>query len=60
MKSTKFIACIFGTTALIAAAFAGHFSGELGLAVSGMVCSYIGGNSYITGKALANGKETPA
>jgi hypothetical protein len=60
MKSTKFIACMFGALALVVAAFAGKFTGELGLAVSGMVCSYIGGNSYITGKALANGKDTPA
>ena len=56
LKHTKLLACVLGVLCLTIAAFAGKFTGELGLAVSGMVCAFIGGNSFITGKALSNGK----
>ena len=56
LKHTKLAACILGVVVLFLAAMADKFTGELGLAVSGMVCAFIGGNSFITGKALSNGK----
>lgn len=57
MKQTKFWAAITGALLLTAAAFANRFTGELGLYVSGMVIAFITGNSFITGRALSQGKQ---
>jgi hypothetical protein len=57
VRHTKFVAAIYGLTILAVTALVGKFTGELGLYVSGIVGAYTAGNSYITGKALANGKE---
>ena len=59
MKSTKFILSGVGTLGLLGAAFAGKFSGELGMWVATIVCAFCGANAVITRSALLNGKETP-
>jgi hypothetical protein len=56
LTSTKFIGAMVGVLGLIAAAFRGKFTGELGLYVSGIYIAYAGGNTLITRKALAAGK----
>ena len=58
MTSTKFIACMSGIVGLLAAAFFGKFTGELGLYVSGIVGAYVAGNTMITRAAIANGKPS--
>lgn len=55
---TKFWMGIVGLVVLAASAFAGKFTGELGLAVTTIVCTFIGGNAWITGRAIANGHTT--
>ena len=56
LKHTKLIACMVGVIVLGVAAFAGKFTGDLGLSVSGMVIAYITGNAAITRAALSSGK----
>ena len=57
MSSTKFIICMVGVLGLLATAFFGKFTGELGLYVGGICGAYVGGNTLITRSALANGKD---
>jgi len=59
VKHTKLLACVLGVLCLTGAAFAGKFTGELGLYISGMVIAFITGNSFITGRALSNGIKEP-
>lgn len=59
-KSTKFIISMYGISILGLAAFTGNFSGDLGLAVSGIVFAYCGGNTLVTRAALASGKDPNA
>lgn len=58
MKSTKFIACVLGTVAIVWLSLAGKMDGNVALSLSVVIGGYYGGNSYINGKALANGKDT--
>ena len=59
MKSTKFIASMVAAIGLLATAFAGKFTGELGMWVATIVCAYCGSNAVVTRTALLNGKEIP-
>ena len=60
MKSgTKFWACMVGIVAVTGALLLGKFTAEFGGSVSVIVVSYITGNAFITGRALANGKQAP-
>ena len=56
MKSTKFILCMIGTVGLLTTAFAGKFTGDLGMWTATIIGSYVGGNTLITRAAIANGK----
>lgn len=56
MKNTKFIACILGVVALFIPVLLGKFTTEYGLAVSGIVLGYFGGNTLITRAAIHSGK----
>lgn len=60
MTSTKFIACILGTIATVWLALAGKMDGNVTMALSVVIGGYYGGNSYVTGKALSNGKDPNA
>lgn len=55
MKSTKFIACVLGIITTVWLALAGKMDGNVTIALSVVIGGYYGGNSYITGKAIANG-----
>lgn len=58
LKNTKFITALVLGVGLIVAAFFGKFSGDLGLAVSGIAVAYITGRTLTDRAALANGKES--
>ena len=55
MHSTKFVLSVLGLGLLFLASLAGVFSGELAFSTVSIVVSYVTGNAFITGKALANG-----
>lgn len=59
MTSTKFILSLMGVVGLLAAAFTGKFTGDLGLYVAGIIGAYVAGNTVITKSALASGKAPP-
>lgn len=49
---TKFWAVVLAVLALTVVALVGRFTGELGLSISGIVCTFIGGNAVITRAAI--------
>ncbi len=55
--STKFILACTGVWGLLVAAYAGKFTGELGMWVATIVCAYAGANAVITRTALQSGKD---
>lgn len=59
MKSTKFLACVLGSLVILWLALAGKMDGNVSMALSVVIGGFYGGNSYISGKALANGKDVP-
>lgn len=58
VRQTKFIAAMTGLLGLLVTAFTGKFTGELGLYISGIVATYVTGDTLITRAAIQSGKET--
>jgi hypothetical protein len=59
MKQTKFIACVLGIAVTVVTALTGKMSGDVTTALAIVIGGYYTGNSYVTGKALSNGKHAP-
>jgi hypothetical protein len=57
VNSTKFVACIMGIVTTLWITLAGKMDGDVTMAFAIIIGGYYGGNSYITGKALSNGKH---
>ncbi len=57
VKNSKFILTAVGVVGLLGTAFAGKYTGDLGVWVATMVCAYAGANAVITRQALQSGKD---
>jgi hypothetical protein len=57
VNSTKFITCVLGIITTLWITLVGKMSGDVTMALAIVIGGYYGGNSYITGKALTNGKH---
>ena len=52
---TKFVLSMLGLVTLFISTLVGKFSGDFAFATVSIVVTYVTGNAFITGKALANG-----
>lgn len=55
----KFAGMWAGVAVILLTALTGHMDGNVALSLSVVVGGFYGGNSYVSGKALAVGKPDP-